>query len=305
MGVKCDKKVFTAKAKHYLNWLPAALWYALIWALSSQPAVVSGGVSDDVIGGALTAGGSGYDGAEETIRLAVEELLSFFVRKAAHIFLFFVLAVLVWLALTALVKKRPVRALGAALICVALSVLDEYHQTLVPGRSGELRDVLVDMSGVVFALVLFALPAVAQWLRSRMRHPERLWILGEVCAGALLAAVGTLSGVAPMFEARVTELDFFMTLEKAERTALVSDAAPILKEALFLATSALGGFVTVCMAALSDNKSAVICALFVSVALSAVAAVVWSLPLAAGAALSALAGIVAIAVWRLFPLLRR
>lgn len=297
-------KISIEKLKKYLCWLPAALWYALIWALSSQPAVVSSGVSDGVIGDVLTAGGTGYGSAEKVVRLAVEELLAFFVRKAAHIFLFFVLAVFVWLAFMIFVKKRPLRALFTALVCLALSALDEYHQTLVPGRSGELRDVLVDMTGIVIMLILLALPAVSRWLRSHTKHPERLWLIGAVCMSALLIAVGMLSGVAPMFAARVTQLDFFMDLEKTERTSLVDSAAPILKEALFFASSAVGSFVTVCIAALSENKKAVFSALGACLVLSAAAAAIWTMSIA-GAALSIVAGLAAILVWKLYPLLRK
>lgn len=45
----------------------------------------------------------------------------------------------------------------AAALCAALAALDEYHQTMVPGRSGQVRDVLIDLSGAALALVLVTL----------------------------------------------------------------------------------------------------------------------------------------------------
>ena len=87
------------KIKSFLIWLPAVIWYGLIFLLSAQPAYKSEAVSDTVTGNALSAGGSGYVNAEVIVQESVEELLSLFVRKGAHMFLFFVLAILVWLAL--------------------------------------------------------------------------------------------------------------------------------------------------------------------------------------------------------------
>jgi VanZ family protein len=42
-------------------------------------------------------------------------------------------------------------------LCVAYAVSDEYHQTFVPGRSGDWRDVLSDAAGTAIGLSLLAL----------------------------------------------------------------------------------------------------------------------------------------------------
>ena len=55
-------------------------------------------------------------------------------------------------------EKIPLllRAVISFLIGSLYSVSDEYHQTFIEGRSGELRDVVIDSSGVLLA-VLFCL----------------------------------------------------------------------------------------------------------------------------------------------------
>lgn len=290
--------------KKLLLWLPAVLWYGLIWCLSAQPADLSDGVSDGVIGGTLTAGGAGYQAAETGVRLSVEEMLSFFFRKGAHIFLYFTLALLIWLALVHLMKSRPRRAARTFLACVLLAALDEYHQTFVPGRTGLPRDVLVDLIGTIIALLLFALPALSRKLR-KTAHPERLWVLGAICGGALLVYVGLLDHISFPFLLRVTNSHFFMDMEENARLALLADSVPIMRQALYLAVCAFSGFGCVLLAVLSENRRAVSAAFAAALILAALSGLVWDLALLPGLLLVLLAGCAALCLWALFPLLRR
>lgn len=166
----------------YILWLPPVLWYRLIWGLSAQTAAVSGDMSDRLLYRFLLALSPAFAASGEGARLEAVELLSFLERKAAHMFLYFTLALLLLLALSRWMKRR--RAFPAALfLCAMAAALDEYHQTFVPGRSGELRDVLVDLGGASAALALAAL--LALWLRGD--RPARP-VLGGLCLlPALLA----------------------------------------------------------------------------------------------------------------------
>ena len=81
-------------------------------------------------------------------------------RKYAHMAEYAMLAVPSALFFRELLLERrlPLRALGCALVfCFLYACSDEYHQTFVPGRSGELRDVFVDLAGVAFGLILVLL----------------------------------------------------------------------------------------------------------------------------------------------------
>lgn len=166
----------------YALWLPPALWYRLIWGFSAQSAAVSGDMSDRLLYRFLLAFSPAFAASGEGERLQAVELLSFLERKTAHMFLYFTLALLL-LAVLFLWTGRE-RALPAAFfLCAAAAALDEYHQTFVPGRSGEIRDVLVDLGGVLAALALAAL--LALWRRGG--RPARL-VLGSLCLlPALLA----------------------------------------------------------------------------------------------------------------------
>ena len=74
---------------------------------------------------------------------------SFLVRKLTHFLLFFLLEMLVYFS---------IRSIKYSFIFVSLyAVLDEVHQYFVPGRSCELRDMIIDISGCVLAIIIIQL----------------------------------------------------------------------------------------------------------------------------------------------------
>ena len=87
-----------------------------------------------------------------------ETLLSIhvIVRKAAH---FTEYAILAFLAARAFRSSpRPALAnrwfLASLVLVVAYALLDEYHQSFVPSRTGSIYDSLIDISGGLAALLL-------------------------------------------------------------------------------------------------------------------------------------------------------
>ncbi len=146
-----------------LAWMPACLWYTVIWNFSAQTAVQSTGTSSGLIDRVLLGLSPAYRRMTPQDRASLVESLSFVVRKGAHMFLYFVLTGLLLLALWTLIRRPGRRAAAAAVLCALLASLDEYHQTFVPGRSGEARDVLVDLSGGCVLLLLW-------WLLRTLRH---------------------------------------------------------------------------------------------------------------------------------------
>lgn len=138
-----------------LAFLPAALWYGVIWRFSAQTAVASGELSDRLLYRLLEAWSFMFRNQTPEGKYAVVEFLSFYERKAAHMFLYFVLIALLLLALR-LFLASPIRQAGiAAGLCTSLAALDEFHQTFVPGRSGHPRDVMVDLAGAACFLLLW------------------------------------------------------------------------------------------------------------------------------------------------------
>jgi len=86
------------------------------------------------------------------------------VRKLAHFTEYAVLGALLWLDWRLLGRDGLLLPLGAGLLFAAG---DELLQTFIPGRSGELLDVLLDFSGVLAAV----LPA--RLIRKRKENKRR------------------------------------------------------------------------------------------------------------------------------------
>ena len=138
----------------WMRFVPAAAWYGVIWFFSSQTGTESQEVSD----GLLRL--FGYD--IQNSLMVISALLSFLVRKAAHMGVFFVLTGLLCWALREVVSRRQgCWALG---LCAALAAVDECHQLFVPGRSGKWQDVCIDTLGG--ACFLFSL-ALVRWAKHR------------------------------------------------------------------------------------------------------------------------------------------
>ena len=75
------------------------------------------------------------------------------------------ICVLVWNFLKEFQLKHI--AVIALIICCLYSISDEYHQTFVPGRSGEVRDVCVDTSGALLGVA--GATAVSELVKRRKR----------------------------------------------------------------------------------------------------------------------------------------
>ena len=102
----------------------------------------------------------------ELMRRLIPEIGMHTVRKLAHFTEFAILGVLLWADGRLLKKSRWWTPLVMGLTVAAA---DEYLQTFVPGRSGQVTDVLIDVSGVLAALLLANLLA-----RVMIQKEERL-----------------------------------------------------------------------------------------------------------------------------------
>ena len=128
--------------KQVISWATVILWMALIFYLSHQPATESAQLSRGLTALVLQT--------IETLAPGLEiDAVGFhsFVRKAAHFTAYFVLGVLVVNALNISAVRGYRGVAYALLICVLYAISDEFHQTFVPGRSGEVMDVLIDSLG--------------------------------------------------------------------------------------------------------------------------------------------------------------
>lgn len=94
---------------------------------------------------------------KKSISLKWQEKINIFVRKNAHAFEFLVLSLLICLYFASkgyCAKKFWIYAL---FICLIYSVLDEFHQIFVPGRTSSVVDILYDFSGSIIGQLIYIL----------------------------------------------------------------------------------------------------------------------------------------------------
>ena len=128
------------------------LWMVLIFNLSSQVAEESNQLSTGITEIIVKT-------IERVVPQAEFDMGSFnhIVRKNAHFFAYLVLGVLV---MNALKKNRACgfqSVLSALAICVFYAVSDEVHQLFVPGRGGQVKDVIIDSFGASIGLAIYLL----------------------------------------------------------------------------------------------------------------------------------------------------
>ena len=105
-------------------WLPAIAWAGLIFAFSAQP----------------------------NLRFVPDAGLDFLVRKAGHMGIFGVLALLAWRGLAVITSWQRPWAWALAL-AVLYAMTDEFHQGFVAGRHPSPVDVGIDAAGALIAVV--------------------------------------------------------------------------------------------------------------------------------------------------------
>ncbi len=140
-----------------ISWLAVVLWMAFIFYLSHQPAAVSNEMSKGVTEVIIET-------VEKTVpnhaAMSIDvDQWNRIVRKNAHFFAYFVLGLFVIHAMkVSWQRKNGWQNLALALgFCILYAILDEVHQLFVPGRGGQVKDVLIDAAGAAFGVILYLL----------------------------------------------------------------------------------------------------------------------------------------------------
>lgn len=147
--------------RRIIAWLPVLAWMILIFLLSGQVAEDSSRLSSELTEVIV-------DAIAKVAPNANWDLEGFhtFVRKNAHFFAYLILGVLVRFALgRSGVRGRKGIAVAFA-VCVLYAISDEIHQLGVPGRSGQVSDVLIDSGGAALGLALYL---CVGWLKRRRK----------------------------------------------------------------------------------------------------------------------------------------
>lgn len=142
-----------------LWWIPSLVMMYVIFGFSTETGTESSGLSMRV-GRAVVSTVDDFfniDMSEEDISLKAENM-QLIIRKGAHMTEYFVLCLMVLIAVTKSIKVYgKSRYLLAGSIVFIYACTDELHQYFVPGRDGRFSDVLIDSAGALIAILIAAL----------------------------------------------------------------------------------------------------------------------------------------------------
>ena len=130
------------------------LWMGVIFYFSNQKAEDSSKISDGLI---VRVANVFVDKNLSTVEKEnILEKYTTIVRKGAHFTIYLILGILV----INLLKEYDIKRLLliSLIVCLLYSISDEIHQTFIEGRSGEVRDVIIDTTGSlmgIYGYVLF------------------------------------------------------------------------------------------------------------------------------------------------------
>lgn len=133
-----------------ISWLLVILWMGLIFNLSHKPASesnkMSKGISQTIV---------------ETIEKVApnsdidKSIFNNLLRKVAHFLAYLVLGVLLANSLKNNGISGYKGVVSAIFICVLYAISDEVHQLFVPGRGGQIKDVIIDSAGGLVGILSF------------------------------------------------------------------------------------------------------------------------------------------------------
>ncbi len=158
--------------------LVAVLWMGGIFKLSSMNSDNSNGHSTDILAVFIEdtlevtnkAGITSSTPSEAKLAKATR-LINAPLRKVMHASVYFVLAFIVMLVCGIIFDHRryALCIIIAFAVAVIFACTDEFHQTLVPGRTGQALDVLIDSAGAALGILFYSTYHFAFWLGAKQQ----------------------------------------------------------------------------------------------------------------------------------------
>lgn len=152
------RKKYNRKRMFWIFFVLSLLWMGVIFFFSAQPAVESSKLSTNTVDWLLSSRSSKNSVLQYLIVLLRQfdqkGILEFLVRKLAHAAEYGILAI--FLGMTIYFSEQwnsrwQQKTVG---LCVLYACTDEFHQLFVPGRAGQVQDVIIDTIGAICAVFL-------------------------------------------------------------------------------------------------------------------------------------------------------
>ncbi|MBQ7354672.1 MAG: VanZ family protein [Clostridia bacterium] len=146
------------KTTQILLLILAVGWIIVIFMFSAKTAPESMKQSDGIVDYLIRVLVPDYDSLPTEQQTDISDTMTTIVRKGAHMAEYAILTVILYALISKwnLLERRLLRVVCAWSGAVLFAVSDELHQLFVPGRSGELTDILIDGSGALIGVLLAA-----------------------------------------------------------------------------------------------------------------------------------------------------
>lgn len=140
------KKIFSLAA--------AAFVMLVIFSFSSRTATVSSGQSSRITSLICRIIFFRYKDMSADEQLFLCSALDPFIRKLAHFAIYALLGMAVYASACFIGAKGASKPLMSVSVCGIYAALDEFHQSFVPGRAMQLKDVLLDCAGSLCGIIV-------------------------------------------------------------------------------------------------------------------------------------------------------
>lgn len=135
-----NKKESRVYMKKIISIILVILWMTLIFIMSSSNSIESNNQSGYIV-----------NYIANLFNITNLNTLSYIVRKLAHLTEYFILGFLVINMITCYKKKTYI----SIIICILYAISDELHQSLVPGRSPQIKDIIIDSIGSLSGILTY------------------------------------------------------------------------------------------------------------------------------------------------------
>lgn len=143
------------KTKYILNIIFIIIWLFIIFSFSAEDATKSEHRSDEVIINAVET--ITREEIPENQRQKIIDEYIVIVRKSAHFFLYFILAILVFTLYKRIFGLNSKSFIYSIIFCFIYACSDEIHQLFISGRTARIFDIFVDTSGALLSTTILTL----------------------------------------------------------------------------------------------------------------------------------------------------
>lgn len=166
------KSSFKIRYSTILLFLAVIFIMVVIFMFSAENDIQSTGTSDSVLRIVLSVLKRDFDNMsvseQETLLLRYSHLI----RKTAHFSIYALLGLLLYATCASASVSPGISIASSVFVTLLYAASDEFHQLYVPGRSGSIRDVLLDTLGGITGVFICRLIQLLIYKHQKSKHQQ-------------------------------------------------------------------------------------------------------------------------------------